>query len=180
MRTIRVLVSLFALCSILDATLSGESPAKPADAAPDVAGLVARTEKANQALVRGDIDDYVALTRHAKDYTIMNPFGGAPGRGFEDSPERRKGMKQFFKSGTLKQEVVATIPSDSLFVLVTIEHVRGELGGQPEQDWTLRVTQVFRKDGSEWQLVHRHADPLGTKITVPQAAALARGAQPAR
>ncbi|HEY1250893.1 MAG TPA: nuclear transport factor 2 family protein [Thermoanaerobaculia bacterium] len=148
------------------------------DTPPDVAGLVRNTEKANQALVRGDIDEYVALTRHAKDYALMNPFGGAPSHGFEDSPERRAGMKQFFKSGTLKQEVVATFASDDLVVLVTIEHMHGEAGGLPEQDWTLRVTQVFRRDGSEWQLVHRHADPLGNKITVPQAAALARGSLP--
>ena len=148
------------------------------DAPADVAGLISRTEKANQALVRGDIDEYVALTRHAKDYTLMNPFGGTPSHGFEDSPERRAGMKQFFKSGTLKQEVVASFPSEDLFVLVTIEHMHGKAGGLPEQDWTLRVTQVFRKEGSEWQLVHRHADPLGSKITVPQAAALARGTQP--
>ena len=148
------------------------------DAPPDIASLIRNTERANQALVRGDIDEYIALTRHAKDYTLMNPFGGTPSHGFEDSPERRAGMKQFFKSGTLKQEVVATFPSGDLFVLVTIEHMHGEAGGQAEQDWTLRVTQVFRREGSEWQLVHRHADPLGTKITVPQAAALARGSQP--
>lgn len=150
------------------------------EASTDLASLVARTEKANQALVRGDIDEYIALTRHAKDYTLMNPFGGAPSHGFEDSPERRAGMKQFFKNGTLKQEVVATFPSENLFVLVTIEHMHGEAGGLPEQDWTLRVTQVFRKEGSEWQLVHRHADPLGTKITVPQAGALARGSRPSQ
>ena len=145
---------------------------------PDVGGLVANTEKANQALVRGDIDEYIALTHHAKDYVLMNPFGGTPSRGFEDTPERRAGMKQFFKSGTLKQEVVTTFASSDLAVLVTIEHMHGEAGGQPEQDWTLRVTQVFRRDGADWQLVHRHADPLGSKITVPQAAAFARGSQP--
>ena len=170
-----MLLSPFTVGFLLATLRSGPSGT---DAAPDVTGLVARTEKANQALVRGDIDEYVALTRHAKDYTLMNPFGGTPSRGFEDSRERRAGMKQFFKSGTLKQEVVATFPSDDLFVLVTIEHMHGEAGGQPEQDWTLRVTQVFRKEGSEWQLVHRHADPLGNKITVPQAAALARATQP--
>ena len=148
------------------------------DAPSDVADLVRKTEKANQALVRGDIDEYVEQTNHAKDYVLMNPFGGAPSRGFEDTPERRAGMRQFFKRGTLKQEVVATYAAGDLAVLVSIEHMHGEAGGQPEQDWTLRVTQVFRRDGSSWQLVHRHADPLGSKITVPQAAALARGNQP--
>jgi ketosteroid isomerase-like protein len=149
----------------------GENPS------PEVAGLVRTTEEANQALVRGDIDKYLTLTRHASDYTLMNPFGGTPTHGFDDTPERRAGMKQFFKSGTLKQEVVATYASDGLIVLVTIERVHGEFGGVPEQDWTLRVTQVFRKTGAGWELVHRHADPLGHRITVPQAAALAKGAE---
>jgi ketosteroid isomerase-like protein len=148
------------------------------DTGRDVGALVRVTEEANKALVRGDIDRYVALTRHAKDYVLMNPFGGTPTRGFEDTPERREGMKKFFKSGTLDQDVIATWASGDLAVLVTIERMHGEVGGLPEQDWSLRVTQVFRREGSEWQLIHRHADPLANKITVPQASVLARGSQP--
>jgi ketosteroid isomerase-like protein len=143
----------------------------------DVDDLVRKTEEANQALVRGDIDTYIQLTRHSKDYSLMNPFGGTPTFGFDDTPDRRAGMQKFFKSGTLKQEVVATYGSDDLVVLVTIERMHGEVGDVPEQDWTLRVTQVFRRDGKGWELVHRHADPLGPKITVPQAAALAKGSE---
>ena len=156
----------------------GSGGANDSDASPDVTTLARVTEEANKALVRGDIDKYVALTRHGKDYLLMNPFGGAPTRGFEDTPERRAGMKTFFKNGTLEQEVVSTWESGDLVVLVTIERVRGEIGGLPEQDWGLRVTQVFRRDGSGWLLAHRHADPLVNRITVPQAAALARGTAP--
>jgi hypothetical protein len=58
---------------------------------------------------------------------------------------------------------------------VMIERQRGEVGGLPAQDWSLRVTEVYRKDGSEWQLVHRHADPLVQHITLQQAAVIARG-----
>jgi len=72
---------------------------------------------------------------------------------------------------------VATYATDALAVLVTIERVRAEVGGLPEQDWSLRVTQVFRREGDEWRLVHRHADPLVHGISLEQAAALARGAQ---
>src|SRR5262245_53529520 len=85
------------------------------------------------------------------------------------------GDGEFFKSGTLDQEVVATYASGDLVVLVAIERVRAEVGGLPEQDWSLRVTQVFRRDGTGWQLVHRHADPLVRGITVEQAVALVRG-----
>ena len=141
----------------------------------DVAALEQRSAHANKALVRGDIDRYLALIEHSQYSTLMNPFGGAPTRGFVDSPERRAGMAKFFKSGTLDQEVVAAHASGDLVVLVTIERVRAEVGGLPEQDWSLRVTQVFRRHGAGWQLVHRHADPLVRGITLEQAAALARG-----
>jgi ketosteroid isomerase-like protein len=157
---------------------SGGGGAGGGGSAQDVTALERTTEEANQALVRGDIARYIELTRHAKDYLLMNPFGGTPTHGFDDTPERRAGMAKFFRSGTLKQEVVGTFASPDLVVLVTIERVHGEIGELPEQDWTLRVTQVFRRAGSGWELVHRHADPLGKKISVPEAAALASGAQP--
>ena len=172
------ILSTFGILAAAFGFASGGGGASAGDARQDVAALVRDTEEANKALVRGDIDKYVALTRHSKDYLLMNPFGGTPTRGFDDTPERRAGMKQFFKSGTLEQEVVATYPSSDLVVLVTIERVRGEFGGVAEQDWSLRVTQVFRRDGTGWELVHRHADPLANRISVQQAAALARGSQP--
>lgn len=143
----------------------------------DVANLTRRSAEANTALVQGDIDGYLALIEPAKDYTLMAPFGGAPTRGFDTSSEHRAAIARFFKSGTFDQEVVATYDSDGLVVLVTIERVRAEVGGLPEQDWALRVTQVFRRDGTEWRLLHRHADPLANGISLEQAAALARGDQ---
>jgi ketosteroid isomerase-like protein len=56
-----------------------------------------------------------------------------------------------------------------------IERQHGQVGGLPSQDWSLRVTLVFRREGSDWQLVHRHADPLVHGISLEQLAALARG-----
>jgi ketosteroid isomerase-like protein len=43
------------------------------------------------------------------------------------------------------------------------------------QDWSLRVTWVFRHEGAEWRLAHRHADPLVHGISQEQLAAIARG-----
>ena len=97
-----------------------------------VATLIQRTAEANSALIRGDVDRYLALIEHAEDYTLMAPFGGAPTRGFDTSSEYRATMARFFKSGTFGQEVVATYDSGDLIVLVTIEWVRAEVGGLPE------------------------------------------------
>ena len=57
-----------------------------------------------------------------------------------------------------------------------IEREHGEVGGLPDQDWSLRVTLVYRRQGAEWWLVHRHADPLVRDVGLKTAAALARGA----
>jgi hypothetical protein len=56
-----------------------------------------------------------------------------------------------------------------------IERQHGEVGGLPDQDWPLRVTQVYRRDGPDWLLVHRRADPLVHAVGLEQAAVLARG-----
>jgi len=39
----------------------------------------------------------------------------------------------------------------------------------------LRVTGVFRRDGDDWRLVHRHADPLVHEVGFHRTAELARG-----
>jgi ketosteroid isomerase-like protein len=39
----------------------------------------------------------------------------------------------------------------------------------------LRVTLVFRRENSDWRLVHRHADALVHAISMDQLSLLARG-----
>ena len=39
----------------------------------------------------------------------------------------------------------------------TTARIRGEVETMP---FDLRVTEVFRREGDDWKLVHRHADPL--------------------
>lgn len=141
----------------------------------ELADLIRRTAEANAALMRGDMSRYLTLITHADDYTLMAPFGGAPTRGFDVSSERLAELGRFFRAGTSELELVQSYASGDMVVLVVIERQRGEVGGLPDQDWSLRVTQVYRREGSEWRLVHRHADPLVKGMSVEQAAAIARG-----
>jgi ketosteroid isomerase-like protein len=141
----------------------------------DIRDLVERAAKANDALLCGDIGGYLALIKHAEDYTLMAPFGGAPTHGFDRSGDRVAALARFFKSGTADLELVRAYASGDMVVLAVVERQRAEIGGLPEQDWSLRVTLVFRRQGNEWQLAHRHADPLVKGISLEQAAALARG-----
>jgi ketosteroid isomerase-like protein len=140
----------------------------------ELAELVRRTEEATSAFMRGNMDRYLTLTPHARGFTLMNPFGGPPAR-YEDRTESLRAAASYFRAGDAKLEVAETHVWDDTVVLVMIERQHGEVGGLPDQDWPLRVTQIYRRDGPEWLLVHRHADPLVHAVGLEQAAALARG-----
>ena len=140
----------------------------------DVAELIRGTAEATAAYIRGDIHRYLALIKHADDYTLMPPYGGEPKRSF-NTKAALENTPKMFRGGEADQELVASYASGDIAVLVAIERQHGEVGGMPDQDWSLRVTWVFRREGPEWRLVHRHADPLVHAITMEHMAALARG-----
>jgi len=142
----------------------------------ELAALVQRITEAAQALIAGDIEGYTARITHAHDYTLMSPYGGNTVRGFDDSPEALTALGEFFRGGEARVEVVDTYTSGDLAVLVVIERQHGTIGDLPEQDWSLRVTWVFRRASeSDWELVHRHADALVHAIDHERLGALARG-----
>jgi ketosteroid isomerase-like protein len=141
----------------------------------EVAELVQRSAESNAALMRGDIDRYLALITLTDDYTLMSPFGGTPTHGPALTRERWEAIGRFFRNGTLQQELVQSYGCADMVVLATIERARVEVGGLPAQDWALRVTLVYCREGSGWRLAHRHADPLVKGISLEQAATLARG-----
>jgi hypothetical protein len=68
--------------------------------ATELAQLVQRVTEAAQALIRGDIEGYLARIKHADDYTLMSPYGKEPKRGFVDSEQADAGLAQFFRGGT--------------------------------------------------------------------------------
>jgi ketosteroid isomerase-like protein len=136
---------------------------------------IRRTAEAASAFIRGDIHRDLALIRHADDYTLMAQFGGEPTGGFDASSERLEAMERYFQGGEADLELVQSYTSGDIAVLVVIEQQHGQVGGLPDQDWSLRITLVFCREGLEWRLVHRHADPLVHGISLEQAAALARG-----
>jgi ketosteroid isomerase-like protein len=167
-----------ALNAALAMPLSASAAQEPRSAVSEqeLIDLVRKTEARASAFMRGDMDKWAGLTRIADDFTLMQPFGGEASRGFDMSPGRLARLASYFRNGDAKVELVQSYASGDLVVLAVIEREHGEVGGLPDQDWSLRVTLVYRRQGTEWWLVHRHADPLVRDIGLEIAAALARGA----
>jgi ketosteroid isomerase-like protein len=140
----------------------------------DLEGLVSVVATSTKAYMHGEMRRYHDLIRHADDFTLMPPYGGGPVRDMDVSEEALDARSRYFRGGEAELEVCETHASGDLAVIVAIERQRGLVGDFPEQDWSLRITLVFRRVGSEWQLVHRHADPLVREIGMERMAALAR------
>ena len=125
--------------------------------------------------MNGDLRTYAGLARHAEDYTLMPPNGGDPRYGFDASEDAAEWTARTFRGGEAELQVFQVYASGELAVLVAIERQHGMVGELPDQDWSLRITLVFRREDADWRLVHRHADPLVRSVNPEVFAAIARG-----
>jgi ketosteroid isomerase-like protein len=57
-------------------------------------------------------------------------------------------------------ELLAAGVSGELAYTVELEHTSVSVDGVPVEPYTLRVTQVYRREDGEWKVVHRHGDQL--------------------
>jgi ketosteroid isomerase-like protein len=141
----------------------------------DIAALIERWSEAAQLYIDGDLRAYAAIARHAEDYTLLPPGGGGARSGFDGSDDAVEWTARTFRGGRAELEVFKTYRSGDLAVLVAVERQVGAVGDLPLQDWSLRITLVFRREETGWRLVHRHADPLVRPVNAELFAAIARG-----
>jgi len=137
--------------------------------------LLRELAEAETAFISGEMERYLELTPHATGFTLANPFGGAP-QVYDERAESIRAAADFFEGGEARIELIEAHAWGDTLVLVMILRQHGRVGGLPEQQWDLRVTQVYRREESDWLLVHRHADPLVEPIGLERAAEIARGA----
>ena len=105
----------------------------------------------------------------------MAPYGGPTAHGFRYTDEGAEQTSGVFASGEGHLELEQFYRSGTLVVLAGIERQHGEVGGLADQDWSLRVSLVFRRVGDRWEFVHRHADPLVQEIPFEHCARIGRG-----
>lgn len=136
--------------------------------------LVAIASGAHESLMVGDVAAHRALITLTDDFSFMGPFGGKPSHAAQFTDARWAEIARFFRDGhDAEFELVQSYYSKDLAVLVATERAKVKVGGLPAQNWSLRVTLVFRREQGEWRLAHRHADPLVRAIPLHEAAKLA-------
>ena len=125
-----------------------------------LAAAIARLHAAMAKVANGDISAITALYSHADDATSFYGWGGYE-KGWDAVSKRWDWAGSQFKGGTVSYESVTAVAAADLAYTTDIETFRVRMADmdRPTQ-WSNRVTHVFRLEGGEWRLVHRHANRL--------------------
>lgn len=119
-------------------------------------------EGAQTRFINGDPTLWKENASQREDATIFGAFGGYAKGWNEVGPRYEWASSQFKASGATQQiEYLNIGASGDLAFTVGIERHQARVGGQDTlTPQALRVTQIFRREGGSWKLLHRHADPL--------------------
>jgi ketosteroid isomerase-like protein len=117
--------------------------------------------EAMRAIARGDPEPTKALYSEADDVTLANPWGPAV-RGRAAVVEMLDFVGTRFRDGTmLGVERLGTYAGADIATTIENERWQAKVAGRDEvSPFELRVTCTYRREGEEWKLVSRHADPI--------------------
>jgi ketosteroid isomerase-like protein len=121
---------------------------------------IERLHAAMAKVAMGDTSAIKALYSHTVDATSFYGWGGYE-KGWDAVSRRWDWAGRQFKGGTVSYENVTTVVTAELAYTTDIETFKVRMEGmdRPTQ-WSNRVTHIFRLEGGEWRLLHRHANRL--------------------
>jgi ketosteroid isomerase-like protein len=122
-----------------------------------------RLKDAETALHNGDAGPRFEIWSRNEPVTVLGAWKSATGQ--QEVRELFRMLGDSFSDCTsYAHEVVAADVSGDMAYTVGYEHTSASINGQP-RTYTLRATQVYRREDGEWKVAHRHAD------TVPEESA---------
>ena len=127
----------------------------------DFEEFLRRREDAAGAYVRGDAAPLGQLVARSSAATFFSPRGDYVS-GADEVWSRYEQDATAFESGSDNRfEILDMGASGDIAYWVGFQRAHARLRGQADQvPFNLRITEVFRREGDAWKLVHRHADAL--------------------
>ena len=113
---------------------------------------------AEVALHNGDIAPRLAIWSTKEPVTVLGAWKSATN--YQKTNEVFIALEQTFSDCTSYSfELIAADVVGDMAYTVGYEHTQASVNGEP-RSYTLRATQVYRREDGEWKVAHRHADTL--------------------
>ena len=120
--------------------------------------MMPRLEHAERAIHNGDPEPRYETWSHNEPVTLFGAWLSATG--WDDVSEVfRMIAARFSDSASGEYELIAAGASGDLAYTVGFEHTKTKVDGA-ERTYTLRATQIYRREDGVWKVVHRHGDEL--------------------
>jgi ketosteroid isomerase-like protein len=115
---------------------------------------------AELALHNGDAGPRRAIWSRNEPVSVLGAWRNAYGQ--REVDELFTALEQSFSVCTSYAcELQACDVVGDMAFTVGLEHTSASVDGDP-RSYTLRATQVYRREGGEWKVAHRHADTMTT------------------
>ena len=123
-----------------------------------IAWVKTRLYEAELALHNGDAAPRRALWSHNEPVSVLGAWRNAHGQ--HELDELFDALARSFSDCTsFAFELQAYDVVSDMAYTAGLEHTTASINGEP-RSYTLRATQVYRREGGEWKVVHRHGDTV--------------------
>ena len=113
---------------------------------------------AEEALHNGDAAPRLSIWSNTDPVTVLGAWKSANGQ--EELRELFRHLETTFSDCTSYEfDIVAADIVGDMAYTVAYEHTQASVNGEP-RSYTLRATQIYRREDGEWKVAHRHADTL--------------------
>ena len=130
----------------------------------DFEQFMKRREDAARAYVNGDAQPVSRISTQISPATFFHPNGDYEQGAQQVSSRYERDAEYFESGGDSSLEILQMAASDGIAYWVGFQRATARLKGKPEAvPMGLRITEVFRREGNEWKLVHRHGDSLASE-----------------
>jgi ketosteroid isomerase-like protein len=114
--------------------------------------------EAELALHNGDASARRALWSRNEPVSVLGAWRSANGR--QELDDLFTGLERSFSDCmSFAFELQACDVVGDMAYTAGLEHTSTSVDGEP-RSYTLRATQVYRREDGEWRVAHRHADPV--------------------
>jgi len=121
-------------------------------------------ETAARAYVQGNAAPLSRMVTHHSPATFFAPTGGYEQGADAVSTKYEHDAESFKSGGDSHFEILQMEAGNDIAFWVGFQRATAQMEGSKEAVlFNLRITEIFRREGDDWKLIHRHADSLAAE-----------------